>query len=709
LPPGLAAAPDTRALLKALARRWFLALSLGLVCAAGAALAAWSLLSPRYTAFAEVRVAAQRDQILDGENNGPDGKDTFDTFKRLQAAEMKSRYVLNDALKKEEIKRLAIVQEQAEPIPWLEDELKVETKEGQEIITMTMTGDDPTEVLTLVRGVFESYMTEVVKKEQDDRRARILKLQKNFNDTREKLHHERDTLRERMVQAGGDPETLRDKKTVLITSLSEVKRQHQQIELELLQAKSRLAAHKALRKSRGKVRVPTALVHQALEADPHAKQFLMRMAQVQSFIQEYEQEARDPNEATLVKARGLLSRLKRQIRSRQAKVTKELKVVLQNKAQEDYDAMRKQLETAIVPLEQQERILRKRSTELAEKASRVTPTVNGIDLLQDDIKQDEKMVADLGEKINRLEVEAQSRPRVTPYQMADLQKVDIKRRVIAVILAPVAALVCVGFGVGWWEFRARRIQTAEEVATGLGMRVVGAIPTLSGPSLGRLVCTAEGFDGSESGLLESIDAIRTTLLRDPHAEQARVILVTSAVSGEGKTTVASNLATSLARAGRKTLFVDCDLRCPSAHQLFEQTLQPGLSEILLGEVHLVDAIRPTTAVAGLWLIPAGHWDREVLHALARQGVQEIFNRLREDFDFIVVDSHPVLPATDTMLIGQYADAVILSLMRDVSQMPRVHAAAQRLTNVGIRVLGAVVNGIPGEEYDTRYVYPAHAA
>jgi capsular exopolysaccharide synthesis family protein len=259
------------------------------------------------------------------------------------------------------------------------------------------------------------------------------------------------------------------------------------------------------------------------------------------------------------------------------------------------------------------------------------------------------------------------------------------------------------------EFRARRIQTPEEVATGLGMRVVGAIPALTGPALGRLVASAEAYDGCENSLLESIDAIRTTLLRDPHAEQSRVILITSAVAGEGKTTVASNLATSLGRAGRKTLLVDCDLRCPSAHQLFEQTLQPGLSEVLLGEVPPADAIRPTTAIEGLWLMPAGHWDREVLQALARQGVQEIFNRLKEDFDFIVVDSHPVLPATDTMLIAQYADAVILALMRDLSQAPRVHAAAQRLASLGVRVLGTVVNGIPEEVYETGHAYAAHAA
>src|SRR5262249_50848002 len=155
-------------------------------------------------------------------------------------------------------------------------------------------------------------------------------------------------------------------------------------------------------------------------------------------------------------------------------------------------------------------------------------------------------------------------------------------------------------------------------------------------------------------------------------------------SGEGKTTLSSSLALSLARAGRRTLLVDCDLRRPAAHQLFEQTLQPGFSEVLLGEVELPDAVRPTTSDENLWLLPAGQWDREVLQELAKEHPEGIFERLRNEFDFIVVDSHPVLPATDSLLIGQHVDAVIVSVMRQVSQAPRVYETCQRLATLGIR-------------------------
>jgi capsular exopolysaccharide synthesis family protein len=190
---------------------------------------------------------------------------------------------------------------------------------------------------------------------------------------------------------------------------------------------------------------------------------------------------------------------------------------------------------------------------------------------------------------------------------------------------------------------------------------------------------------------ESIDSIRTTLLST--ADPLQVVMVTSAAAGEGKTTVASQLAGSLARAGRRTLLIDCDLRRPAAHQLFELPLQPGLSEVLMDEVHLAEATL-STDVDGLWVVPAGEWDRDVIQALARGGLKKAFDRLRQAYDFVVVDSHPVLAATDSLLVGQHADAVLMAVMRDVSEAPKVYAGLRKLASLKIRVLGAVVSGLP---------------
>jgi MinD-like ATPase involved in chromosome partitioning or flagellar assembly len=118
-----------------------------------------------------------------------------------------------------------------------------------------------------------------------------------------------------------------------------------------------------------------------------------------------------------------------------------------------------------------------------------------------------------------------------------------------------------------------------------------------------------------------------------------------------------------------------------------------LSEVLLDEVHIAEATL-STEVDGLWMVPAGQWDREVVQALAKDRLHKVFEKLRQAYDFIVVDSHPVLAATDSLLIAQHADAVLMAVMRDVSQAPKVYAAMQRLAGLQIHVLGAVVSGLP---------------
>jgi capsular exopolysaccharide synthesis family protein len=206
-------------------------------------------------------------------------------------------------------------------------------------------------------------------------------------------------------------------------------------------------------------------------------------------------------------------------------------------------------------------------------------------------------------------------------------------------------------------------------------------------------------------LIESVDAARTALLHISRTESVHVVMVASALGGEGKTSLASHLATSLARAGRRTLLVDGDLRCPSAHELFDQPCSPGFCEVLRDEVELADAIQPTL-VSGLWLLSAGLCDSDSIQALASRDLRVIFDQLKEHYDFLVIDSSPVLPVADALLIGQHVDAVIFSIMRDVSRIPKVHAAYERLSRLGIRMLGAIVTGEQADYYGNTYQYTA---
>src|SRR5439155_15631893 len=199
----------------------------------------------------------------------------------------------------------------------------------------------------------------------------------------------------------------------------------------------------------------------------------------------------------------------------------------------------------------------------------------------------------------------------------------------------------------------------------------------------------------QSILAEAVDATRTMLLRAARTEGLRVVMVTSAHSGEGKTSLSTHLAASLAQVGYRTLFIDGDLRNPIAHRVFELEPEPGFCELLRGEVEVAELVRQTP-VDLLSMIPAGRWDVEASRALGREGVLgELLQPLRSEFDFVIIDSSPVLPVVDPLLIGQQADGTILSVLRDVRRMPSGYAAHERRIAGGAKVGGAGGSGSRG--------------
>jgi polysaccharide biosynthesis transport protein len=257
------------------------------------------------------------------------------------------------------------------------------------------------------------------------------------------------------------------------------------------------------------------------------------------------------------------------------------------------------------------------------------------------------------------------------------------------------------------EFRTRRVYKSEDVSQGLGLPLVGTVPALSAKS--RAAAPLAG-DDNMGPMIESVDGIRARLLHAGRSETLRVVMVGSAVSGEGKTTLASHLAASLARGGRRTLLVDGDLRNPAAHKLFGMTAGPGFSELLRGELEPNQVVQ-NTPLENLSLLAAGACDRRALQALAQEGIlRNVFDELKEHYDYLIVDVSPILPVADALLIGEHADAVLLSVLRNVSRLPAVHAAQQRLASIGIKVLGAVVIGEGMEVYgQVHYPNVAQAA
>jgi len=188
---------------------------------------------------------------------------------------------------------------------------------------------------------------------------------------------------------------------------------------------------------------------------------------------------------------------------------------------------------------------------------------------------------------------------------------------------------------------------------------------------------------------EAYRSLRTALLLSS-AREIKLIAVTSAVAGEGKTATAANLAVVLAQLGRPVLIVDCDLRKPRLHQVFRVSNRLGLVNQLTGTAEPEEVILPTE-VPNLWVVPSGPTPPNPSELIASQRMRDWLRALRSRFDYVVIDTPPALAVTDATLVGVAVDGVVLTLRCHKVTREEARLVRDRLRQADIKILGAVLN------------------
>jgi capsular exopolysaccharide synthesis family protein len=272
------------------------------------------------------------------------------------------------------------------------------------------------------------------------------------------------------------------------------------------------------------------------------------------------------------------------------------------------------------------------------------------------------------------------------------------KQALQTVVPALGALLLILLAGTWLEYQSGRVSSTTEVAQRLGNVVVATVPKVTDRARLRLKPPRSGHDLREHNILaDAVDMARALLLGTGTGSGPKVVMVTSAKPGEGKTSLAVQLALSLARSGRATLLIDADFRCPNLHSVFGLPVGPGLGEILQGKSEPSDAIQRQE---GLSVITAGQCDVRTVLGLVQIQLPQVLETLRRRFDYIVLDAAPVLDLPDTILLGLNADGTILSTLRDVSRLPLMQSALERLSVLNIPVLGAVLNGAPiSSDYD----------
>ena len=194
---------------------------------------------------------------------------------------------------------------------------------------------------------------------------------------------------------------------------------------------------------------------------------------------------------------------------------------------------------------------------------------------------------------------------------------------------------------------------------------------------------------------EALRTIRAGILLSSADHPPRVIMITSAMKGEGKTTVLFNLAATLAQASHRTIMIDGDLRERGLTKLFCPDKTPGgvgLSDYLTGQAELSQVVRPTT-VRGLDIFPAGNRAPNPAELLSSTHMKDLVSQLSDIYDFVLVDSPPILPVADGLTLSRVVDSVVLVVRSRTTERSMAQESRRRLLRVNARILGVVLNDL----------------
>ena len=207
----------------------------------------------------------------------------------------------------------------------------------------------------------------------------------------------------------------------------------------------------------------------------------------------------------------------------------------------------------------------------------------------------------------------------------------------------------------------------------------------------------------KSSMAEAYRTLRTNLGFASMDDPCRSILFTSTSPRDGKSTVASNLAVVMAQAGHRVVLVDADLRKPVMHQIFEVDNRQGLINCLLKEVE-TESVLHNGLVKNLYVMTSGPIPPNPAEILNSSRAQQVLKQLLDNYDYVFIDSPPVLAVTDASILSTLVDGVVLIINSATTRTDLAREATEQFKKANARVIGVVLNQVKMESNDYKYYY-----
>ena len=312
-----------------------------------------------------------------------------------------------------------------------------------------------------------------------------------------------------------------------------------------------------------------------------------------------------------------------------------------------------------------------------------------------------------GLKSNNFRIVDNARPPQVPIEP------NIPRNLMFAVVLGLASGIGLAFLLEGLDNTVRTTEQAQMISglPSLGMIPLGSKSAREGPNPKRLVIATskEAVElvtqvRPQSQMAESYRALRTSLLLSNLGSPPKVVMVTSALPQEGKTTTSINTAVVLAQKGVRVLLIDADMRRPSIHKTLGMGPHRGLSNVLTGSIPLEQAITSTTVLPNLFVLPAGTPPPNPAELLASANMREVLTQLREQYDHIVIDTPPTLSVTDAVVLSPRSDAVILVIRSGQTTKQALRRSRDVLVQVNAKVVGVLLNAVDLSSPDYYYYY-----
>lgn len=703
------ARPITPALIwRAIRRHWWLIVLLWIVATAALETLIYKRVKPSYEATTWVKVEPSSRSLLTDRSTSTG---EFGPFLKTQMLLISSPDVLKAALLDPGVAALPRIANSLDPEMDLRAKLDVNIQRDTHIIWVRMASQDPTEGPIVVNAVVDAYLKAArgwSDEEMASQLERLAELRKKFRNEVERLEQELERLSR---EEGSVQELIDNKNLATLDEFRAMREQRTRVQMDLYTAESQLDY---LRKSLARQKAMTqasqpvvgagdldAQIEQIFRRQPEAAALIGQLSELRQRIDQAERLARAPANDPAIRA---LRKEQNRVEGEYQQLWRELYPSLRNLAQQgppEDQALSKDLENELRQwdlevnrLRNEDELLGQRLENLEVESQRTGDRALRIKFLVDNRSHNQEMLEKVEAHISQLEYERYSSSSITVVARArPVGQPTGNNRMKLMAAAPVGAL---GLLLGLFtliELRAGRVSDPDDLPSRVRLGVIGVVPPLPALTQAKGLRRRQDDRRRVEEFVQSLDHLRVALCAgQADGTPNRSILITSAIGGEGKTTLAAQLAGRCANAGLLTALVDADLRRPSLSDLLEVPEGPGLADVLAGEASPEQAMVVIGNAGGFHLLPAGATGRDPSRLLHGEPLGHLIARLRSTFDIVIVDAPPVLAVPDALLLGRWTDGAVLAVRHDTSRFPLVERAHRRLSSVGIPVLGAVVNG-----------------